>query len=83
LGWVHFRRGEFRAAVDYLESAAEGLPEHPLVRYHLARAYAALERRDDATAQLTKAAELVGEDDDLRERIKAALGEVAKSQTLN
>jgi hypothetical protein len=43
--------------VDYLESAAEGLPEHPLVRYHLARA-----------------AELVGEDDDLGDRIKEALG---------
>ena len=83
LGWVHFRRGEFRAAVDYLESAAEGLPEHPLVRYHLGRAYAALERLDDAMAQLTTAAELVGEDDPLGEKIEQALGEVTKSQTLN
>jgi cellulose synthase operon protein C len=83
LGWVHYRRGEYDAAANYLESAVEGLPEHPLVRYHLARTYAALERHDDARAQFTKAAELVGEGEPLAEKIKEALREVGNSQTLN
>ena len=83
LGWVHFRRGEYHAAADYLESAVEGLPEHALVRYHLAQTYAALERHDDARAQLTKAAELVGEGEPLGEKIKEALGREGKPPTLN
>lgn len=83
LGWVHFRRGEYRAAADYLESAVEGLPEHALVRYHLGQTYAALERYDDARTQLTKAAELVGEGEPLGEKIKEALGREGKPPTLN
>jgi cellulose synthase operon protein C len=83
LGWVHYRRGEYRAAADYLEAAVEGLPDHPQVRYHLARTYAALERHDDAKAQFARAAELVGDDDPLGERIRQALDEVSRSQTLN
>lgn len=83
LGWVHYRRGEYGAAADYLESAVEGLPDHATVRYHLARTYAALERHDDAEAQFARAAELVGVDDPLAERIRQGLDEVSKSQPLN
>jgi Flp pilus assembly protein TadD len=60
---VHYRRGEYQTALGHLEAAVEGLPEHPLVRYHLAMTYAALERHEDAKAQFAKAAELVDEGD--------------------
>jgi cellulose synthase operon protein C len=83
LGWVHYQRGDYHAAADYLEAAVEGLPDHATVRYHLARAYAALERHDDAKAQLAHAAELIGDDDPLGEQIRRALDEVSNAQSLN
>jgi cellulose synthase operon protein C len=83
LGWVHYRRGDYRDAADYLEAAVEGLPDHARVRYHLARTYAALERHDDARAQFARAADLIGDDDPLGEKIRQALDEVSKSQSLN
>lgn len=83
LGWVLYRRGDYSAAAEYLEAAVEGLPEHPLVRYHLARTYAALERHDDAKAELTRAAALVGQDDPLGEKIYEALREQGTSRTVN
>ena len=67
--------------LDTFENGLEGLPEHALVRYHLARAYAALERHDDAKAQFAKAAELVGDGEPLGDKIKEALG--GEGATLN
>lgn len=83
LGWVHYRRGDYQAAIDYLEAAVESLPEHGLVRYHLAKAYAALDRLDEAKAELAKAAELVGEGDELADKIREALIETGKPRSLN
>lgn len=47
-GWVAYRLGNYDEAVTYLEAAAEAMPDHPLVQYHLGRAYAALDRKEDA-----------------------------------
>jgi tetratricopeptide (TPR) repeat protein len=40
-GWVQFLNGNYDEAVSALRVAAEALPNNPLVRYHLGRAYAA------------------------------------------
>jgi tetratricopeptide (TPR) repeat protein len=40
-GWVQFLNGNYEEAVTALRTAATALPNNPLVRYHLGRAYAA------------------------------------------
>lgn len=62
-GWLLKRRGEIAEALPYLEAAAEGLPSDPLVQYHLAQTYLALERPEDALARFQRAVELAGPGD--------------------
>lgn len=59
-GWILHRRGESADALPYLEAAAGGLPDDPLVHYHLGQAYLALERVEDAKARFRKAVDLAG-----------------------
>lgn len=47
-GWVSYRMGNYDEAVSYLELAARAFPDHPTVLYHLGKAYAAVDRREDA-----------------------------------
>jgi Flp pilus assembly protein TadD len=70
-GWIAFRRGEHEEALRYLEPAAQGLPDDPVVQYHLGMAYAALGRRDEAVAQLTRALEIAGADNPLPQFVRA------------
>ncbi|MCV2881842.1 tetratricopeptide repeat protein [Actibacterium sp. XHP0104] len=60
-GWIEYRRGNYQEAVENLEPAAEGLPRDPLVQYHLGMAYLAVNRTDEAKAQLERALEIGGE----------------------
>lgn len=62
-GWITFLRGDPQGALAYLEPAAKGLPKDPLTQYHLAEAYRALNRPDDAKAQYEKVLALVTPDD--------------------
>ena len=62
-GWIASRRGEYDEALPYLEAAAEGLPEDPLVHYHLGMTYLALDRAEEARAALTRALEIAGDSD--------------------
>ncbi len=62
-GWILHLRGGSKEAVPILESAVEGLPNDPIVRYHLAHVLLAEERREDALEQFRKAVELAGEID--------------------
>lgn len=57
-GWILSRRGQHREALESLEPAAAGLPEDPLVQYHLGMTYAALSQRDAAVEALSRAIEL-------------------------
>ena len=75
-GWLLFRRGEVEAALDYLEAASEGLPNDPVVQYHLAEAYAAVSRDDDALAQYRRTIEVAGPLD-TRPQIGAARAAIA------
>lgn len=74
-GWIAFRRGDLQGALEHLEPAAEGLPNDPLVQYHLAMTYQALERPQEALERFRRAVELAGETDtrpqiaDARDRI--------------
>jgi tetratricopeptide (TPR) repeat protein len=61
-GWIQYRLGNYETALEYLRPAARGLPDDPLVQYHLGRTYAALERPEDAIRQIERALELAGAD---------------------
>jgi tetratricopeptide (TPR) repeat protein len=60
-GWLLHLRGETEEALDYLEPAALGLADDPVVQFHLASVYQALKRPQEAMAQYQKVLALVGE----------------------
>ena len=62
-GWIAHRRGESQEALPYLESAARGLQNDPIVQYHLAQVYLALGRQDEALAQFRRAIEVAAAGD--------------------
>lgn len=77
-GWIAFRRGDYETALDALVPASEGMPEEPLVLYHLGETYAALGRPEEAREALEKAVRFAerserSPDADIAERARAAL----------
>jgi Flp pilus assembly protein TadD len=70
-GWIAVRRGELTEAIAHLEPAAAGLPNDPLVQYHLGIAYAESGRTEDAITQLRRALEIAGPAD-TREQFRIA-----------
>lgn len=62
-GWIVFRRGDAEEAVTYLEPAAAALTDDPIVQYHLARAYQALGRNEDARTAYQATLSIAGADD--------------------
>lgn len=62
-GWLAYKRGDYQEALRYLEPAAEGLAEDPVVQYHLGAAYQAVNRTDDAIAQYELALDMVPDED--------------------
>jgi tetratricopeptide (TPR) repeat protein len=55
LGWVQFKRGEFREALPTLERAAERAPDSNVIRFHLAMAQLQLGLRERARTNLESA----------------------------
>jgi tetratricopeptide (TPR) repeat protein len=55
LGWVHYKLGEFEAAVRELERAAELRPTDPVINDHLGDAYWRVGRRYEARSQWRRA----------------------------
>lgn len=82
-GWIAYQRGEYDVALEHLEPAATGLPDDPLVQFHLGMTYLALERPGDALTQLRHAVDLAGDDPrDQFNRARTAIAELeAESQT--
>jgi tetratricopeptide (TPR) repeat protein len=78
-GWIAYRRGEYGVALEHLERAAAGLPDHALVQYHLGMTYLALDRSDEALEQLMRAVDLAGPDD-TRPQFASAREEIAALQ---
>lgn len=70
-GWIAFRRGNLDDALRHLEPAAAGLPQDPLVQFHLGMTYDALGRRDDAIRQMKTALDLAGPDSRLPQMAEA------------
>ena len=58
-GWIAQQRGNPQEALPYLETAATGLPQDPMVQFHLAEVLRALNRPDDARAYYAKVVALV------------------------
>jgi tetratricopeptide (TPR) repeat protein len=55
LGWVSYRRGDFKAAVPLLEEAAAALPNLASVHYHLGMGYVAMGQDGKASEEFTAA----------------------------
>jgi tetratricopeptide (TPR) repeat protein len=84
LGWVHYRLGDYRAAVERLERAVELEPGDPIINDHLGDAYWRVGREREARYQWRRALSLEPEDDavaDIEQKLKSGLP--AKSKTLD
>jgi putative PEP-CTERM system TPR-repeat lipoprotein len=80
-GWILSQRGDPQQALDFLRSAARGLPENEIVQFHLGMTYAALERWDEAGTALERAIEIAGPDSTLPQmaQARAKLDEMAST----
>ena len=63
LGWVHYRLGEYAAAVEQLERAVELEPGDPVINDHLGDAYWRVGRHREARYQWRRALTLEPEED--------------------
>ena len=72
LGWVDYRRGDFKAAVPLLEQAAAALPDLATVHYHLGMGYVAMGQATRAAEEFKKAL-TKAPNSELEETIKAEL----------
>jgi len=72
LGWVGYQQGDYKAAIPLLEEAAKGMPNRALVHYHLGMSYLAAGETPKAAEELMQAL-AQGPDDELKEKIQAAL----------
>lgn len=61
-GWIQHLNGNSTEALPYLEGAAEGLPQDPMVQLHLGLVLNANDRPDAAMAQLQKGIEMLPPD---------------------
>ncbi|MDO5703487.1 MAG: tetratricopeptide repeat protein [Paracoccus sp. (in: a-proteobacteria)] len=69
-GWIAYLNNNAEEALPYLERAVQGLPQDPLVRFHLGMTQARLGQTEAARASLTAAIEMAG-DRDLPQMIEA------------
>ena len=60
-GWIQHLNGDSQAALPYLEGAAEGLAEDPVVQLHLGIVQAAVGKTEAAKSQLQKGFEMLPE----------------------
>ena len=76
LGWVHFRLGDYDAAVEQLERAVELEPGDPVINDHLGDAYWRVGRQREARYQWRRALTLEPEEDtvaDIEEKLRQGL----------
>ncbi|WP_424971865.1 tetratricopeptide repeat protein [Dinoroseobacter sp. S76] len=62
-GWLAYQRGRYDEALTYLEPAVAGLPQDPLVRFHLGMTYLAVDRTAEGAEALQTAISLAGPND--------------------
>jgi tetratricopeptide (TPR) repeat protein len=81
LGWVHYRLGEYEAAVEQLERAVELEPGDPVINDHLGDAYWRVGRQREARYQWRRALTLEPEEDtvaDIQEKLRQGLPKPAQ-----
>ncbi len=71
-GWVDYRQGDMKSAIPLLEAAAAGMPNSPLVHYHLGMSYLGDGQSAKASDQLKQALTHTP-DSDLETKINAGL----------
>lgn len=81
-GWLAYLRGEFDEALAHLEPAAAGLSNDPMVQYHLAMTYLALERNEEAVEQFRRSLSLV-DPTDARPQFTSAREELNRLEAAN
>ena len=81
LGWLDYRRGDYRSAIPLLEDAAKALPNIALVHYHLGMTYLAIGENNSAVEELKKASALDPDNGDLNAKVQAALATASKAKT--
>ena len=55
LGWVHFKRGIYKEAIDKFKAAVIFTPNQPTIHYHLGMAYYKTDQKEEALKELNKA----------------------------
>ena len=81
LGWLNYRRGDYRNAIPLLEDAAKALPNTALVHYHLGMSYIAAGQSEKALEELKKASALEPNNAELSAKVQAALVTASKAKT--
>jgi Tfp pilus assembly protein PilF len=76
LGWVSYRQGDHKAAIQFLEEAVQGLPNLAIVHYHLGMSFAAAAQPEKASEQF-RTALTQAPDHDLEEKIRAAMAKIS------
>lgn len=61
LGWILFRQEQYQEALPLIQTAADGLPAHPEVQYHLGMAHFQMGQRQLAQVAFQRALELGGD----------------------
>ncbi len=79
LGWVHFRRGDFRRAVEVLEKADGLAGPEPTILEHLGDAYHAAARPGEAAAAYRRALKSLGDESPAEQvRLRASVAKKLK-----
>jgi tetratricopeptide (TPR) repeat protein len=81
LGWINYRRGDYRNAIPLLEDAAKAMPNAALVHYHLGMSYLAAGENEKGVEQVKKASALEPNNADLTSKVQAALATASKVKT--
>ncbi|MBW1823796.1 MAG: tetratricopeptide repeat protein [Deltaproteobacteria bacterium] len=71
LGWVYFKKGEYKKAVKHLEKAVEYAPDDAIIREHLGDAYLKTDFKDRALEMYEGALTLDPEKDELKKKIES------------
>ncbi|WP_420587348.1 tetratricopeptide repeat protein [Ruegeria sp.] len=79
-GWVAFRLGNIEEAISYLEPAAQALPDHPQVLFHLGKAYAAAGRAEEALLTF-RAAQATGAGSEMAPKLEAEIKRLSATDT--
>ncbi len=72
LGWVYYKKGEFKKALLYLQKAVEMVPDDPIMLEHLGDAYLKLNDKPNAIKYYKKSLEYKEKDkESLEQKIRA------------